>query len=97
MRGVLHVLDPQRRAAAVASLRRALGARGRLSSSETNIEGNPLDHLEFQGATATSMPDPLKRCIVAGIRPPAHFGDPERERFFADSAWQTLESGKTIM
>jgi SAM-dependent methyltransferase len=97
VRGVLHVLDPARRAAAVDNLKRALGARGTLYFSETNIEGNPLDHLEFQGATATSMPDPLRRCIAAGIRPPSHFGDPERERFFASSAWKTLESGKTVM
>lgn len=95
VRGVLHVLDPKRRAGAVANLRRTLGARGTLYFSETNIEGNPLDHLEFQGATATSMPEPLRRCIAAGIRPPSHFGDPEREQFFP--AWQVLESGKTVM
>jgi SAM-dependent methyltransferase len=97
IRGVLHVLDPKRRAAAVGNLRRTLGKRGTLYFSETNIEGNPLDHLEFQGATATSMPDPLKRCIVAGIRPPSHFGDAEREQFFPSSEWQVLESGKTVM
>jgi SAM-dependent methyltransferase len=97
VRGVLHVLDPARRAVAVANFQRALGGRGTLYFSETNIEGNPLDHLEFQGATATSMPDPLKRCIAAGIRPPSHFGDAERERFFATTGWKTLESGKTVM
>jgi len=97
VRGVLHVLDPKRRAAAVANLRRALGARGTLYFSETNIEGNPLDHLEFQGATATFMPEPLRRCVAAGIRPPSHFGDAEREQFFASSDWQVLDSGKTVM
>jgi SAM-dependent methyltransferase len=97
VRGVLHVLDPKRRETAVTNLRRALGTRGTLYFSETNIEGNPLDHLEFQGATATSMPDPLRRCIAAGIRPPSHFGDDERERFFGSSAWRTLESGNSVM
>ncbi len=97
VRGVLHVLDPKRRAAAVNNLKTILGARGTLYFAETNIEGNPLDHLEFQGATATSMPDPLRRCIAAGIRPPSHFGDAEREEFFAPSSWTTLASGKTVM
>jgi SAM-dependent methyltransferase len=96
MRGVLHVLDPKRRAAAIENLRELVGERGVLYLSETNITGDPLDHLVMQGATATSMPDPLKRCIAAGIRPPSHFGEKEIGEYFG-SSWRVLVSGPAVM
>jgi hypothetical protein len=97
MRGVLHVLDPGRRAAAVKNLQDLLGERGVLYLSETNIESDPLDHLVMQGATPTSMPAPLRRCIAAGIRPPSHFGDAEIAEHFPSAAWEILARGPTAM
>ena len=76
VRGVLHVLDAEGRQRLVDNVRGLLGGRGTLYLSETSIQGDPLDHLVMQGATATSMPDPLRRCIEAGIRPPAHLARP---------------------
>src|SRR5262249_60351826 len=69
--------------------------RGTAYVVETNIEGDPLDHLEFQGATLTSMPDPLRRCIEAGIRPPTHFGEEQLRTYFPPGEWEIVESGKT--
>ena len=95
IRGVLHVLTHERRLAFVENLRAILGARGTLYFTETNIEGNPLDHLEFQGATLTSMPDPLYRCVAAGIRPPDHFGEAQLHTYFPADRWEILDRGKT--
>jgi SAM-dependent methyltransferase len=97
MRGVLHVLDPGRRAAAVQNLADLLGEAGVLYLSETNIEGDPLDHLVMQGATPTSMPEPLRRCIAAGIAPPSHFGEAEVKAYFPADRWEVLASGATTM
>jgi SAM-dependent methyltransferase len=97
MRGVLHVLDPKPRAVAVDNLRALLGKRGVAYLSETNITGDPLDHLVLQGATPTSMPEPLRRCIAAGIKPPSHFGDREIQAYFPASGWEVIEGGPTVM
>ncbi|MFO0754999.1 MAG: class I SAM-dependent methyltransferase [Byssovorax sp.] len=97
MRGVLHVLDPKHRAAAAQNLSTLLGTRGVAYLSETNIDGDPLDHLVLQGATPTSMPDPLRRCIAAGIRPPSHFGDAEVRAYFPREEWDIVEGGPTTM
>lgn len=96
IRGVFHVLDDAGRRALVQNIRNIVGKLGTLYIFETNIEGNPLDHLEFQGATLTSMPDPLRRCIAAGIRPPAHFGDEQLRTYFPSQDWEVVESGKTV-
>lgn len=95
IRGVLHVLDDAGRRALVRNIRELVGKRGTVYLLETNIEGDPLDHLEFQGATLTSMPDPLRRCIAAGIRPPARFGAEQLRTYFPPEEWEVLESGKT--
>jgi SAM-dependent methyltransferase len=97
MRGVFHVLEPARRAAAVQNLHDLLGGRGALYLSETNIEGDPLDHLVLQGATPTSMPEPLRRCIEAGIRPPSHFGEREVREHFPADRWEVLAQGPLTM
>ena len=96
LRGVLHVLDDAGRQAAVQNLREIVGRRGAICLTETNI-ASPLDHLEFQGATATSMPDPLRRCIEAGIRPPSHFGEAQVEAWFPRDRWRWLLAGDAIM
>jgi SAM-dependent methyltransferase len=96
IRGVFHVLDHKGRLAAVQSLRNLLGTRGTLYLSETNIQ-SPLDHLEFQGATATTMPEPLRRAVAAGIRPPARFGAAEVRAYFPPDTWSTLTEGPALM
>jgi SAM-dependent methyltransferase len=97
MRGVLHVLDRKRRKTAVENLRVLAGDRGVVYLSETNIEGDPLDHLVLQGATPTTMPEPLRRCIEAGIRPPSHFGEREVREYFPADGWELLASGAITM
>jgi hypothetical protein len=56
-----------------------------------------LDQLVAQGATATSMPEPLRKCIAAGIKPPRHFGEPQLAALFPPAYWETLESGPMTM
>jgi len=97
MRGVFHVLDPGQRQRAEASLRAMTGKRGVVYFSETNYTGDPLDQLVAQGATPTSMPEPLRKCIAAGIKPPRHFGGAELRAIFPGDRWEILESGTTIM
>lgn len=97
MRGVFHVFEPAQRKSAVESLRAMMGSRGTLYFAETNYEGDPLDQLVAQGATPTSMPDPLRRCIEAGIKPPRHFGDAQLRELFPGADWEVLESGPMTM
>jgi SAM-dependent methyltransferase len=97
MRGVFHVFDAAQRKNAVQSLADMTGKRGVVYCAETNYEGDPLDQLVAQGATATTMPEPLRKCIEAGIKPPRHFGEPELVEFFPKDRWETLESGPTTM
>jgi SAM-dependent methyltransferase len=97
VRGVLHVLAPATRDAMAASFAEVLGRRGTLYLVETNIGHDPLEHLVHQGATPTSMPEPLRRCVAAGIRAPSHFGDPEVRRHFPDDRWTQLDAGAVSM
>ena len=97
MRGVFHVLDAGQRARVVDNLAEILGRRGAVYCMETNYEGDPLDQLVAQGATMTRLPEPIRKCIAAGIRPPSHFGDAEVREFFPSPAWETLESGPLVI
>lgn len=97
MRGVFHVFDGAQRAKMVDNLREMMGRRGVLYFAETNYEGDPLDQLVAQGATATTMPEPLRKCIAAGIAPPRHFGDAQLRELFPGSGWEVLESGAITM
>ncbi|MDI1446596.1 class I SAM-dependent methyltransferase [Polyangium sp. 6x1] len=97
MRGVLHVLDPPRRAVAIENMRGALAARGVLYLSESSIDGDPLDHMVLQGATPTYLPEPMRKVVAAGVRPPSRFGDAEVREYFPSAAWEILESGPTVM
>ena len=97
MRGVFHVFEPEQRERAVANLRDLMGEQGVVYFAETNYEGDPLDQLVAQGATATTMPEPLRRCIAAGIKPPRHFGDAQLRALFPPAQWETLESGPMTM
>jgi SAM-dependent methyltransferase len=97
MRGVLHILDAERRKRAAANLRDLIGQRGVVYLAETNYAGDPLDQLVAQGATPTKMPEPLRKCITAGLRPPRHFGEAELALLFPPTYWETLDSGPTTM
>jgi hypothetical protein len=97
VRGVFHVLDRKGRRALADNISALLGGRGVLYLGETNIAGDPLGHLEYQGATATSMPDPLERCVASGIRPPSEFGDRQVRECFPPGAWEIVESGPMTM
>src|SRR5205085_2253195 len=91
------VFDEKQRTNAVANLADMMGKRGAVYFAETNYQGDPLDQLVAQGATPTTMPEPLRRCIEAGIRPPRHFGDAEVRALFPRGEWDVLESGTLTM
>jgi SAM-dependent methyltransferase len=97
MRGVFHVFDAGQRATTVENLAAMMGERGVIYCAETNYEGDPLDQLVAQGATPTTMPEPLRKCIEAGIKPPRHFGEAQLREFFPSDRWETLESGPLVM
>jgi SAM-dependent methyltransferase len=95
LRGVLHQLaDP---VALVANLRDLAGARGLVHLCETNLPADGLEFLEHQGATPRTMPDVVRRLVIAGIRPPRHFGAAELAACFHDDDWRVLVSGATTM
>ena len=73
------------------------GRRGAVYFAETNYAGDPLDQLVAQGATATAMPEPLRKCIAAGIKPPRHFGEVQLAALFPPAYWETLKSGPMTM
>jgi SAM-dependent methyltransferase len=97
VRGVLHVLPPKDRLVMVENLRNMLGQRGTLYLVETALKGDPLDHLEYQGATRGSIPGPLLKCIVNGVRPPEHFDESQYHKYLTDDQWETLACGPTIL
>jgi SAM-dependent methyltransferase len=97
IRGMLHVVEPARRAAVVRNLTALLGERGTAHICETNLVGDPLDYLLFQGVTPTSMPVVVRRLIATGVRPPSHFGSAEVAQYFPSSSWRVLADGPTEM
>jgi SAM-dependent methyltransferase len=97
VRGVFHILEHSQRLSLVRNLRELLGRRGVLFLLETAHEGSPLDYLESLGATATSIPAPLQRCIESGVRPPVAFDERMFRKYFPEEAWETLACGKTVI
>ncbi|MGE5289469.1 MAG: hypothetical protein ACM3ML_20175 [Micromonosporaceae bacterium] len=97
MRGVLHTFDAGQRERAVANLRDLAGQRGVIYVAETNYPGDLLDQLVAQGGTATSLPEPLRKCIAAGMRPPRHIGAAQMAALFPAGDWETLDSGPVTM
>ena len=98
VRGVLHVVDAPDRPTVVDNLKAMLGDRGTAYVCETNLPGDPLDYLMFQGATPTSMPVAVHRLVASGLRPPSHFGPAELARYFpAADGWQLLAHGPTTL
>lgn len=43
------------------------------------------------------MPEPLRKCNEAGIKPPRHFGEREVRELFPGERWEILESGPITM
>jgi SAM-dependent methyltransferase len=97
IRGVLHVLPPKDRLVMVQNIRDMLGQRGVLYLVETALQGDPLDHLEYQGATRGTIPGPLLKCIVNGVRPPEHFDEAQYRAYLTDDRWETLACGPTSL
>lgn len=97
VRGVLHIVEHGRRLEMVRNLRDMLGSRGTLYLLETAHEGSPLDYMMSLGATASSIPSPLRRLIEAGIRPPQNFGERRFRQYFPEHQWQTLASGPSML
>jgi hypothetical protein len=97
VRGMLHVVDLAARPAVVANLAALLGSQGTAYVCETDVSADPLEHLLFQGATPTSMPDVLRRWVVAGVRAPSHFGPDQVAEYFPEPSWHVLANGPTVM
>jgi SAM-dependent methyltransferase len=95
LRGVLHIVSDADRAAIVDNLATMIGRRGTVYLCETDVPGDPLAYLLSQGATPRSMPDALRRCVVAGLRPPRHFGRAELDICFPPDRWRVLDAGPT--
>ena len=93
IRGVLHVLDPKLRPAVADNIAALIGRRGVAVVAETDVAGDPLDYLVFQGATPTWLPDVVRRCVAAGLRPPSHFGAAQVAEVFPAPDWQIAEAG----
>lgn len=97
VRGVLHVLDHEGRLRFVDNVRDLLGDRGAAYVIESDFQGDSLDHLEFQGATAATIPEPLRLCLAAGVRAPAHFSAREFDAYFPAARWDRLAEGSAAL
>jgi len=92
VRGVFHVLKPDKQAAAAANIRTMLGDKGHVFIAETNYPGNSLAYLSELGATADHVPPQLQRALE-NLPRPGRFGAPERQRIFPQSQWQLIADG----
>jgi SAM-dependent methyltransferase len=96
VRGVLHVVDADRRPAVVANLAALAGTRGAVFVCETDVAGDPLDYLLWQGATPTRLPPVMRRLIAAGVRAPSHFGSEQVAEYFPPP-WRVVDDGPAVM
>jgi len=92
IRGVLHVLDSDGRAALAANLLPVVGARGGVFLAETNFPGTPVDYVSHLGATRKSIPGPLEWAI-RGLPMPGRFGAKQRAKAFPTADWNLVEEG----
>ena len=97
VRGVLHVMSPEAQRVAVDNLRALLGQKGALYVVETDFHGDSLDHLEYQGASAGNIPEPLRLCLASGVRPPAHFSEREMEALFPRERWDRVAGAPAFL
>jgi SAM-dependent methyltransferase len=96
VRGVLHVVDADRRPAVIANLAALAGTRGTVFVCETDVAGDPLDYLLRQGATPTRLPPVMRRLIAAGVRAPSHFGAEQVAEHFPPP-WRVVDAGPAVM
>jgi 2-polyprenyl-3-methyl-5-hydroxy-6-metoxy-1,4-benzoquinol methylase len=96
-RGVLHLFADGQRERVVANLREMIGHRGVVYCAETNFPGDPLDQLVALGVTPTSIPEPLRKAMAAGVKPPRHIGEAQLDTMFPPQHWETLTSGPITM
>jgi SAM-dependent methyltransferase len=94
IRGVLHIVEHERRVALLSNVRRLLGARGVLYYLETDFAGDLLDYMRSLGARPGDIPGPLRRCLEYGLSRPSHFGAVEHRVYFPAGEWETLASGR---
>ncbi|MDJ0378780.1 class I SAM-dependent methyltransferase [Cryobacterium sp. PH31-L1] len=92
VRGVFHVLKPNKQASMAANLRTLTGSSGRVFLTETNFRGNSLEYLQHLGATRRNIPRQLRRALE-NLPRPGCFGAEERLSAFSDADWQLIEDG----
>lgn len=92
VRGVLHILKPDKQASLAANLRTAIGDRGRVYLAETNFQGNSLAYLQELGATRGNIPRPLRRALE-NLPRPGHFGAAELRAAFPAAEWRMVADG----
>lgn len=92
VRGVFHVLKPDKQASMAENLRTVVGDNGRVFLAETNFPGNSLDYLAELGATRENVPRQLRRALE-NLPRPGRFGARERQAVFTDTDWQLIEEG----
>ncbi|PYI64489.1 methyltransferase type 12 [Arthrobacter livingstonensis] len=92
VRGVFHVLKPDKQASMAANLRTIIGNTGRVFLTETNFRGNSLAYLQQLGATRRSIPGQLERALE-NLPRPGHFGARERHSIFPDTHWKVITDG----
>lgn len=92
VRGVFHVLKPDKQTAMAANMRTVIGGKGRAFIAETNFPGNSLDYLAELGATRESMPRQLQRALE-NLPRPGRFGARERHAVFPDAEWLLIDDG----
>lgn len=92
VRGVFHVLKPDRQRALAANLHTATGDRGSLFLVETNYRGDSLGYLAELGATRANIPSQLQRALEHLPRP-GHFGPQELARSFPAASWKVIADG----
>lgn len=92
VRGVFHVMKPDKQASMAANLRTVIGNSGRVFLTETNFPGNSLAYLQELGATRRSMPSQLQSALE-NLPRPGRFGAQERNSTFPDADWQLIADG----
>jgi SAM-dependent methyltransferase len=92
VRGVLHVLKPDKQSSLAANLRTVIGSSGRIFLAETNFHGNSLAYLQQLGATPRNMPRQLQLALE-NLPRPGRFGPQERHNTFSNTVWQLIAEG----
>ncbi|TFC93418.1 class I SAM-dependent methyltransferase [Cryobacterium sinapicolor] len=92
VRGVFHVLKPDKQSSLAANLRTVIGRSGRVFLAETNFQGSSLAYLQQLGATPRSIPRQLQSALE-NLPRPGRFGAQERHSTFSDSDWLLIADG----